>query len=214
MRCIPYVVKIREQTFILTTKSYTRIRSPLISPPHNQQNLRTLKLVTQWHPIVSEDKHKAQEIYLVTDSQLDKVTAQRAIHPVTNTPTKFIIPNIFKDYRPPAPRPQSSALTSKPHKPSQRLPQTKWSPINNKFYQNDSSDDEDETHSNNGDPPDHHLSDSDTQSQPDEPSEPYTPPPSEEPIANLYWNPPETDESRSTLSSLPDMEPTSDQLWL
>ena len=39
--------------------------------------------------VLPQDKHKAHEIYLVTKSKPDKITAQRLLHPLTDKPTKF-----------------------------------------------------------------------------------------------------------------------------
>ena len=41
-------------------------------------------------PISPQDKHKVRDIYLVTGKNDDKVSAQRLLHPLSDTPLKFM----------------------------------------------------------------------------------------------------------------------------
>ena len=73
--------------------------------------------------ISSQDKHKSRDIYLVTQAQPDKVSAQ---HPLTDTPLKFMSQpytahpkHLHRIYRPPhSHREDSPSLDSQPTKPS------------------------------------------------------------------------------------------------
>ena len=157
-------------------------------------------------PISPQDKHKSREIYLVTDSSPQKVTAQRLIHPLTEAPTK-IMSRVYESHpkhlrrlhRPPSPHPNTN--THREYKPlsSPRLSRpSRWSPVNPKYFEDDSTDDEDEDF----------TPDIEDIAQPA--PAPDTPPSSMEPSVLQNLDPSSSD--RSPPSSLPDMEPTSDQI--
>merc|ERR1711989_65253 len=56
-----------------------------LSPPLN--DIRVGDTVTA---IAPQDKHKTREIYLVTGKEKDKVSAQRLLHPLSDTPLKLM----------------------------------------------------------------------------------------------------------------------------
>ena len=183
---------------IKSRKSATNIKVP---------DIKVGDTVTSVSP---QNKHKSREIYLVTESDTDKVTAQRLLHPLTNVPTKIMSrtyeahpKHLRRLYRPPSPHLQDKTVT----KPDLLHPKTeivnKWSPINPSYLEDDSSDEEDEDNTIDFDDPDQ---------PPDEEPEPITPPPSMEPSVLHILDPSSSDRTGSPPSSLLPMEPTSDQL--
>ena len=115
--------------------------------------------------IAPQDKHKTREIYLVTGKKKDKVSAQRLLHPLSDTPLKFMSHEYLSNpkhlrvvHRPETSPPSSlwspnnavpeetSSSRSRrlsPH-PSATISKIPWSPINEKHYETDSDDDDDD----------------------------------------------------------------------
>ena len=141
---------------------------------------------------------------MVTDSQEDKVTAQQILHPLSEAPIKFMSrkyeahpKHLQRLYRPPPPRPQSRSKHT-PLPQSNNKMKTRWNPFNEKFYEEELSDEEDED-CNQGP-----IIGADQLS--DNKPEPIIPPPSTEPVAHHHIVLTSTDTSQSlcqTWSQLP-----------
>ena len=96
------------------------------------------------------DKHKASEMFLVTSTNNDKVGIQKLLHPLNKTPTK-IMSKVYQT------APKHLTLIHKPEHPeienddqamfqSKPEPNKSWSPINQKFFNDDSDSDDEEEH--------------------------------------------------------------------
>ena len=106
--------------------------------------------------VAPQDKHKAREIYLVTGECGDKVSTQRLLHPLSETPLKFMSrryevnpKHLVRINRPPHLIEESSKVATKyleerrvsPRSISRRA---SWNPVNPKYYEESSSDDDDD----------------------------------------------------------------------
>ena len=132
----------------------------MLSPPSTKE----IKIGDTVTSLSSQEKHKTRDIYLVTGRKNDKVSAQCLLHPLSNTPVKFMSreytahPKHLRVIHRPD-QESSSAYQGDPTHPSvekhvsksispssryktvttSRIP---WCPINDKYYQDDSSDDD------------------------------------------------------------------------
>ena len=136
-----------------------RNRHPPSSPA---KDIRIGDTVTSISP---QGKHKNREIYLVTGKKEDKVSAQRLLHPLSDTPLKFMSREYISNpkhlrviHRPdvsppsslsspdsssPVVTPSSRSRKSSPHQ-STSVSRIPWSPINDKYYEDDSSNEDDD----------------------------------------------------------------------
>ena len=57
--------------------------------PSNLQ-IPDIKIGDTVTPIAPQEKHNAQDIYIITDTQPEKVTTQRILHLLSDTPTKLM----------------------------------------------------------------------------------------------------------------------------
>ena len=102
-------------------------------------------------PISPQEKHKARDIYLVTGQGKYKVVAQRLLHPLSQDPIKFmsreyeISPkHLHRIHRPPSSTSEIVKETDTKPIASTKYPQAKssrtpWSPVNPKYYEDESS---------------------------------------------------------------------------
>ena len=159
-------------------------------------------------PIAPQKKHQVRDIYLVTGKDGEKVSAQRILHPLSDNPIKFMSRNytvnpkhLFRIHRPEIPD-QIRDIKSTYPKTVDIQRKKPWSPINEKHYLKDASDEEEEDDDN----------DCDFAQEPFVPNIPITPPPSNE-FGFQAMMAEQSDES-PPMSSPIEMEMTSDQLEL
>merc|ERR1712240_204538 len=136
-----------------------RNRQSLSPPP---KDIRIGDTVTD---IAPQNKHKTREIYLVTGKEKDKISAQRLLHPLSETPLKFMSREYISNpkhlrvlHRPEISPPTSlqSPKTVVPEEiapsrspkvspqPSVKVSKTPWNPINEKHFESDSDDDDED----------------------------------------------------------------------
>ena len=130
----------------------------------------TVKLKNQ------SDKHKADDIFIVTSKHDDEVGVQKLLHPLSKAPPKFMgkIHNtkqklLHTVHRPMHPKVEGRESSSKSASncPKEKVKQKlSWTPINPKFFNDDdddeSDDDNSKTESNTEEIPRDQASDSDT----------------------------------------------------
>ena len=112
--------------------------------------------------IAPQSKHKSRDIYLVTGKEGDKISTQRLLHPLSDTPLKFMSREYLSNpkylrvlHRPeisPPTSPESryslvhehSLDSNQQRKSIHKAVVVPWSPINEKHFEEDSDDDEDD----------------------------------------------------------------------
>ena len=106
------------------------------------------------------DKHKAKEMFLVTGKEADNISVQKVLHPLTKTPTKLMSKvyntkqkHLHIIHRPetPAVSDLDEAVNDDESEQTATKQVTRWNPINQRFYQADSDDEEEDSKLNSND---------------------------------------------------------------
>ena len=122
---------------------------------HNQQQMNESPILVGDTVTIKNkvDKHKAKDVFLVTDQAGDRIDMQKIAHTLSKEPTK-LMSKIYKTRRKyvvPMQKSQFKDVSTTDHfeddSPSPIKEHSKayvqWSPINIQFYEKDDSDDED-----------------------------------------------------------------------
>ena len=144
------------ENLILKDEDISKTQISLRQSKEKASNVPDIKVGDTVTSVAPQDKHKAREIYLVTGESGDKVTTQRLLHPLSETPLKFMSrkyevnpKHLVRINRPSHVRDKSSTAATKcteesrvsPRSVSRRAP---WNPINPRYYEDSSSDDDDD----------------------------------------------------------------------
>ena len=102
------------------------------------------------------DKHKAKEMFLVTGKDTEHISIQKVLHPLNNKPMK-LMSKVYKTkqkhlntiHRPQLPISEELDSDENQTDPADVIKVPRWNPINQRFYQSDSEDDELEENAKN-----------------------------------------------------------------